>query len=55
MVSTLVTLFKSMGPPLRSGPRPPLRSVREGVRAHPCLTATGAPRPPDNRDITWSA
>lgn len=29
----MVTLFKSMGPPLRYGPRPPLRGVREGVRA----------------------
>ena len=33
IVSTLVTLFESMGSPLRSGPRPPLRGVREGVRA----------------------
>lgn len=29
----MVTLFKSIGPPLRSDPRPPLRGVPEGVRA----------------------
>ena len=50
-VSTLVTLFKSMGPPLRSGL---VRRYAASVKAcrRPCLAATGAPRPPDKQDVT---